>query len=71
MSSATDNRMRFMVSGYAKFHWMIHENSFDLLYCNKQTKCTTYLESCVKNNIRTYWFDLEIIRYQSTCLITP
>ena len=36
MVNAADNRMRFTVSGYAKFQWIFHENDIHLLYSNKQ-----------------------------------
>ena len=40
--SAADNRTRFTVSGYAKFHQIFRENDIDLLYFNKQlSKCIT------------------------------
>ena len=34
--SGADNRMRFTVSGYAKFHQIFRENDIDLFYFNKQ-----------------------------------
>ena len=41
--SATDNRTRFTVSGYAKFHQIFRENDIDLLYFNKQlSNCITH-----------------------------
>ena len=41
--SAADNRMRFTVSGYAKFHQIFRENDIDLLYFNKQlSKCSAW-----------------------------
>ena len=42
--SGADNRMRFTVSGYAKFHQIFRENDIDLFYFNKQlSKFITHL----------------------------
>ena len=42
--SDADNRTRFTVSGYAKFHQIFREHDIDLLYFNKLlSKCITHL----------------------------